>query len=177
MWYLVNPPSGTANVVVTLAQTKKVVIGAITVIGVDQSSPIVTNNGATDGSSTTDPSVNLTTTADDAFIVDVVSTTTGPMTAGASQTERWDLSQGQLAGSGSTKQTTTAGTYSMSWTNGGGLNQWAISAAAFRVANPTCGSSGTISAERWIVKSISADYVDPDIINTNEAASICTKLT
>ncbi len=176
LWYLVNPPAGTANVIVTLDKSEKIVLGAISFSGVHQSNPINTHNGATDALGTTEPSVNLTTTIDDAFIIDVVSTVDGPMTPTASQTERWDLARGQLAGSVSTKQTTTAGSYTMSWTNNGGTDQWAMSAAALRPVDPNCGPAGTFTTNEWMILNIVQDYVDPDIVNTNELASVCTKL-
>jgi|GEM_PF-1623445 len=176
LWYLVNPPSGTANVVVTLNQVETVIIGAISFTNVYQSSPINANNGATDPTGVTHPSVSLTTTVDNALIVDVVSTVQGSMTSSTSQIERWDLIRAQLAGSGSTNQTTTANTYTMSWTNNGGLDQWAMSAAAIRPADPACGPGGTIATNNWLLNSISNDYTDPNIVNTNEGALICTKL-
>jgi hypothetical protein len=177
LWYMIDPPSGTADVVVTLGAVETVVIGVQSFNGIHQSSPINTHNGASDASATTHPSASLTTTVDDALIVDVVATVQGTMTADASQTERWDLVKAQLAGSGSTKQTTASGSYSMSWTNDGGLDQWAMSAVALRPADPQCGPDGSFDTNEWKINSISSDYVDPDIINTNEGASICTKLT
>ncbi|MEW6043433.1 MAG: hypothetical protein AB1608_04150 [Thermoproteota archaeon] len=176
LWYLVNPPSGTANVVVTLDKNEQIVFGAISLTGVHQSNPIDAHNGSTDATGTTEPSTSLTTTVDNAFIVDVVSTVDGTMTPGASQTERWDLAQGQLAGSASTEQATIQTSYTMSWTNDGGTDQWAMSAAALRPSDPICGPDGTFATNDWAVVSIAQDYVDPDIINTNELASICAKL-
>lgn len=176
LWYLVNPPSGTANVVVTLDKNEQAIIGAISLINVDQSSPIDTNNGGTDPSGTTHPSVSLTTTVDNTLLVDVVSTVDGPMTPSAYQTERWDLAQDQLAGSASTNQTTNEGAYTMSWTNNGGVDQWAMSAAAIRPADPLCGPTGTIETDKWLIKSITGDNVDPNLVNTNESALLCTKL-
>jgi archaellum component FlaF (FlaF/FlaG flagellin family) len=176
LWYLVNPPSGTADVVVTVGAVESVIIAAMSFNDVHQSSPINTHNGNFDATATTHPSVSLTTTVADALIVDVVATKDGPMTPDTSQTERWELVQANVVGSGSTKQTTTAGAYTMSWTNNGGLDQWAMSAVALRPSDPLCGPSGSFQTNGWTIKSISADYVDPNIINTNEEASICAKL-
>lgn len=176
LWYLVDPPSGTADVVVTLDQVERAIIGAISFTNVDQSNPINVDNGAIDSVGATHPSVSLTTTVDNTLIVDVVSTVQGSMTPSTSQTERWDLVRAQLAGSGSTNQTTTANTYTMSWTNEGGLDQWAMSAAAIRPADPACGPDGTIATNNWLLNSISNDYADPNLVNTNESALICTSL-
>ena len=175
LWYLVGPPVGTANVVVDLAAKTKTVLGAYTLNGVSQTSPIDTSNGDNDGSSTTDPSVTVTTNSPGSFIIDAVSTGKGTMTAGASQVQRYDLTQGQLDGAGSTQVTSASGPYTMSWTNNGGMDPWAISAAAFRVAELGCGPDGSMSTDRWIISNIGNDLVDPNIINTNEDASICTK--
>ena len=177
LWYLVNPTSGTANVEATLSKNEKVIFAAISFNDVHQSYPINVHNGAVDGSATTNPSLSLTTTANNALIVDVVSAEGGPMTHGGSQTERWDLTRAQLVGSGSTRQTTAADSYTMSWTNDGGLDQWATSAVALvPVVGDYCGPNGNIPTNKWTINSISSDYTDPDIINTNESALICTKL-
>lgn len=176
LWYLIDPPSGTDNIVITPNKNEKVVAGGVSFNGVHQTNPIGTHNGANDSSATTNPSVELTTTVDDVLIVDVVSTTFGPMTPGASQTERWDLIRNPLRGSGSTKQTSSAGSYTMSWTNDGGLNEWAMSAVALRPADQLCGPDGTFGTNRWTMNSFLSDLVEPNIINTNEGAIICAKL-
>lgn len=176
LWYLVSPPVGTANVVADLAGKAKIVLGAITLNGVSQSSPVDTSNGDADGSSTVDPSVTLTTTSPGSFIIDALSTGKGTLTAGAQQVKRYELTQGQLDGAGSTMETDTQGPYTMSWTNNGGFDPWALSAAAFRVADLSCGPDGSMGDDEWVINSISDDDVDPSIINTNEGASVCTKL-
>jgi archaellum component FlaF (FlaF/FlaG flagellin family) len=177
LWYLIDPPSGSADIVVTQSNGK-VIMGAISLNGVHQLDPVGANNGSNNSAFGTHPSTSLTTTVNNSWIVDVVSTTNGPMTPDASQLERWDLIRNPLRGSGSTEQTTTAGLYIMSWTNDGSTPAWSISAAAIRPASTDliCGPDGSFDANNWTVKSISNDYTDPDLINTNESALICTKL-
>jgi len=40
----------------------------------------------------------------------------------------------------------------------------------------SCGPDGTIATNNWIINNTSNDYTDPNIVNTNERALICTKL-
>jgi len=127
LWYRIAPSSGNNIVSVNLSTSEEVVIGAMSLNNVNQVSPIGANNGAKGNSNT--PSVDITTTVDDSWIVDVVGTLNGPMTAGGGQTERWDAAQGTIRGAGSTEVTTAAGSYTMSWTNTDGTNKWTISAA------------------------------------------------
>lgn len=166
LWYLVNPDTGTHAVQISLPIVTSVTAGAVSFTGVNQTSPIDAHNGATGTSDT--PSVSLTTITDEAWIIDVVGTQNGPMTPGTGQTERWDTLQGATSGAGSTEFTSTAGTFSMSWTNDAGSRNWAISAAALKPAGTPC----CVSIGDWIIDSISNDSIDPDIINNNETATI-----
>jgi hypothetical protein len=45
------------------------------------------------------------------------------------------------------------------------------------LAGSPCGPDGSTGTNNWTIMSISSDYIDPNIINTNEGASICAKLT
>jgi len=125
LWYRIAPSSGNNIVSVDLSKSEEVVIGAISLNNVNQAAPIGANNGAKGKSNT--PSVDITTTENDSWIVDVVATLNGPMTAGGGQTERWDAAQGTIRGAGSTEVTTDPGSYTMSWTNTAGSYKWTIS--------------------------------------------------
>jgi len=127
LWYRIAPSSGNHIVSVDLSTSEEIVIGAISLNNVNQAAPIGADNGGKRNNNT--PSVDITTTVDDSWIVDVVSTLNGPMTAGGGQTERWDAAQGTRRGAGSTEVTTTAGPYTTSWTNTAGSDKWTISSA------------------------------------------------
>jgi archaellum component FlaF (FlaF/FlaG flagellin family) len=166
MWYRVNPDTGTHPVELSLAIVTAVAAGAVSFTGVDQTAPIDAYSDATGTSAT--PSVTLATTTDEAWIIDVVGTQNGPMTTGTGQIERWDELQGSTIGAGSTEFTSSAGTFSMDWTNDAGSTNWAMLAAAIKpAATPCCVTIGD-----WNIEDISVDSIDPDIINNNETASI-----
>jgi hypothetical protein len=173
LWYLVNPATGTHNVQITLAEFDSMTAGSVSYTGVDQTAPIDVHNGATGISAT--PAVTITTTNYEDRIIDVVGTTTGPMTAGAGQVKRWEDSVALTAtrGAGSDEATSTYGTYVMDWSNGAGSQRWAISAAALKPAAIVC----CVPVSGWNIKSILHDSIDPRIINSNETATIVGKTT
>jgi archaellum component FlaF (FlaF/FlaG flagellin family) len=166
LWYLVDPSTGTNNVHVSLFLLTDVTAGAVSFTGVDQIDPVDADDGATGTSAT--PTVNLTTTTDESWIIDVVGTPDGPLTAGDGQIERWQELAGTTSGAESTEFTSSNGTFSMSWTNSAGSRNWAISAAALKPAGTPC----CVTIGDWNIESISNDSIDPDIINNNETASI-----
>lgn len=165
LWYLVNPAVGTADVVITVGLIETISAGAISLTGVDQTNPINVHDGAS-GSSTA-PTVTLTTTNAETWIVDVVGASDGAMTAGAGQIERWEDVTGSTRVAGSTEFTSSDGTYAMTWSYAASTN-WAISAAALNPAGIVC----CVPIQGWNIDSISNDSIDPDIINNNETASI-----
>jgi len=181
LWYLLDPPTAPPRTVsVEFDQSKEVVISAISFRNVHQTIPIDDDNGALGDSDT--PSVSLTTTVNDAWIIDTVGTLTGPMTEDPSQVERWDTASGSIVGSGSTNVTTVPGLYSMDWTNVGGGQKWAISAAALTphtIPGPgsPCNTNAAFGTNDWIIGSITNDILDSQIVNTYEVAKICTKLS
>jgi archaellum component FlaF (FlaF/FlaG flagellin family) len=168
LWYLVNPSTGTNTVSITLAAVTNVAAGAVSFTGVNQTDPIDVSNSAT-GTSLT-PSVSLTTTTDEAWIIDVVGTNGGTITTGTGQVERWNVIQGAARGAGSTEFTSSSGTFTMSWEKSTSSN-WAIIAAALRPAGIPC----CVSIGDWTIDDISNDSIDPGLINNNETASIIGK--
>ncbi|TLZ55750.1 MAG: hypothetical protein E6K17_05080 [Methanobacteriota archaeon] len=141
LWYRIAPATGSNSVVVTLSASAKAAVGAISLTGVDQTTPVDAQNGAT-GTSVT-PSVTVTTVMDGAWVVDAVAfrstgagTPTG--TAGAGQTQRWSqYNEGggtatNIRGKGSTEgPKTPAGAVVMDWTLAASVD-WAISGVAVR---------------------------------------------
>ncbi|RDJ31888.1 MAG: hypothetical protein DWQ18_00990 [Crenarchaeota archaeon] len=128
LWYLENPTPGSATVQVNTDLLTTAVMGAISFFDVDTTSPVDVHNGATGTSN--NPNVSLTTTNERTWVLDVVSTQTGPISASSVQDVRWNDSQGSLRGGGSTQETIATGVKTMSWTNAGGSQPWAISSVA-----------------------------------------------
>ncbi|MGH9443509.1 MAG: C25 family cysteine peptidase [Thermoanaerobaculia bacterium] len=145
MWELVNPPSGTFDVVVTKTSTGTgtvgVTAGAIGFTGVDQETPSRNFNSA-QGSSNT-PSVIVTSVANDVVVDTVAGRGDKTLTVGAGQTSRWNLNSGgtsttaDVRGGGSTEP--GAGTVTMSWTLSGNSQRWAIGGVSLQPARADIG--------------------------------------
>lgn len=144
-WYLPNPTVGTANIRVSLSGNARVVVGGISLTGVEQTNPIDavgTNTGSCVLCSAT-PTANVTTLSDNDWVIDAVAwrQTTNTATPGAGQTQQWLRTSGGgrnngVGGAGSTfGPQTPAGARTMGWTLGSGLfHNWAVSAIAIKPA-------------------------------------------
>ena len=132
LYYKVDPQTGPNTVSIDFSGSAKGSFGALSFTGVDQATPIDAHNGAS-GAGTTQ-TVDVTTVTDNAWVVDAVFHARVAPVVGANQTERFNACVGaRPCGAGSTEETTTAGTYTMSWTTTDNKD-WAISAAALRPA-------------------------------------------
>src|SRR5207245_4175775 len=73
IWYLVNPPSGTASVVVSSSPSKGAIIGVISFTGVDQSTPIQTTATPDNANARTSPAtVSITNETANAWVMDLL---------------------------------------------------------------------------------------------------------
>ena len=115
LWYLLAPASGANTISITFnTSTSGSIGGACSFTGADQSFIGVSASQAFDGVAPV--SLPITTTRDNSFIVDVMGQGSGgTVTAGGSQTQRWNDLQ-SVTGAGSTKQIVSAGATTMSWT-------------------------------------------------------------
>lgn len=145
LWYLLNPPIGTASVVVSLAASTAVAAGATSFSGVDQTAPLGTKNSS--GNSSTTASV-VVSSAIGELVVDAVSATgdASTLTVGGGQTQRWNnktgTSGGDAIGAGSTAD--GAASVTMSWTLGVSKS-WAVIAVPLKPA-PTPTNTPTNTA-------------------------------
>ena len=128
LWYLLNPTVGTNTVAVTLSGTpaQAAIIWGISLTGVgalDASN----ENGAASGQ----PSVSVTTVADNAWIVDVVGENLNDvLTAGGSQSKKWqDALASRTAAMSTLGPVTPAGATALSWS--GVTDAWIEIAASF----------------------------------------------
>jgi uncharacterized repeat protein (TIGR01451 family) len=141
IWYLMNPPSGTANVVVTMtgaSNPESIVVGATTFTGVHQTTPLGTavGTGVPDGSGAGSPSVTVAS-ATGQLVFDTVAVDQGAtLSENSGQTQRWDVSTGtgteDTRGAASTKA--GAASVTMAWTSGDTSQAWAIVAVPIRPA-------------------------------------------
>jgi uncharacterized repeat protein (TIGR01451 family) len=134
MWRLVNPPAGTANVVVTFSSSAKAVIGAVSFFGVNQTTPngsFVSNEASTNLVTLTVPS------AAGELVIDCMTVQGNAATAtvGAGQTELWnDYSRsngGAVVGCSGTEP--GAASVTMTW-NLSSTDYWVIGAVSLKPA-------------------------------------------
>jgi len=139
MWRLVAPATGANNVVVTAGGTADfIACGSVSLIGVDQASPVDVFDTDNFNNSTT-PSLSITTVADNAWIIDIVNfnnhTTSFVMDALSGRTERWNFALATTIRTGGSTRgpNTPAGAFTMSWTAGAAA-AWNYIAASFKPA-------------------------------------------
>jgi hypothetical protein len=129
MYYCLPDIAGENNVVVTLDNSVGGLnAGIISLAGVYQT---ISVSEEASGVGTT-PTDTITTTKDNSWLVDVVGNSAGyDITAGTGQTERYYSSQSMMV-EGSTKETTTAGEQTVSWTQTS--DYWGIVSVALEPA-------------------------------------------
>jgi hypothetical protein len=139
IWYLVNPPVGTANVVVNFsASADPSAIAAVNFTGVNQTSPVgaTASNLATSGTGIT---TNITTLNANSLIFGAATNyggDTDPFTPGANITELWDNATGSGSSSdngewGGYRLASTAGTYTFNTTSSAS-DDWTIAAVELK---------------------------------------------
>jgi hypothetical protein len=141
LWFLVAPTPGPANVVVTLSANGRAVGGAVSCLGVSQSTPFGT---VVSGAGTGMPMVTVTSTNEGEAIIDNTAIQNSVLpTIGGGQTERWRLTTGgvgSVTGAGSTEPAPDGGgSVIMSWTS---TAAWAQLAVAVKPA--------VVTAARWV---------------------------
>jgi uncharacterized repeat protein (TIGR01451 family) len=138
VWALVDPPMGTANVIVTLPTARSCVVGVDTFGGVDLSQGLATALGTAVTSTGNDrnPSVTASTVSGQ-WVFDVVGARNTTVSVRSGQTQRWNLLVGNSAaveqrGAGSTLVASGTST-AMTWRLGQN-RPWAIIAVPIRPA-------------------------------------------
>lgn len=134
LWGLVAPSTGSNTIAVTLSGAIASAGVAASYTGVHQTSPTegfnsaqATNVGAADAT------VNVTTVANNDWVVDIIATDDTAITVGAGQTSRNNVTGAGGSGADSDEgPKTPAGTVTMSWTNVAALATWSIGAIALR---------------------------------------------
>jgi len=139
IWKLVNPDTGTHDLVVNLNTGDRFFTAAIFAENVDQTTPLLT--GAEDHGNGAAPSCTVGSVGASDLVFDVVSIDGGGKTPspGANQTGQWDInSGGENEGAGSTQSGADGGVMSWSWS---GSSDYALVAAAFKDAGGGGGGS------------------------------------
>ncbi len=117
MWYLLNPPSGTHDVLANIPNCTGMLIGASSYYNVDQTTPfgtVATASGTTTGLQST--SLNVVTTSAAQLVVDGIGTDGDDPTVNPGQTQIWNQppSGGNWPAAGSYAPG-TGGTVNMNW--------------------------------------------------------------
>ena len=131
IYRLVNPASGTANVVVNFSSNpdRGAIVNVTTYTGVDQTIPLGTFASAQNKN--TNPAITLAAATGD-LVYDVVAVKNATVTVTAGQTQRWNMSSSsEIDGAGSTRP--GAASTAMSWT-ASFIEDWAIGAVAIKPA-------------------------------------------
>lgn len=139
LWYLVAPATGANTIEVTSNNSVTNVNGmALSLTGVDQTTPIDAAGVGNQADAADSISVSITTVTDGAWVVDAVTKelSANSMVVASGQTQRV-LLDGTAVDSGmSTKEVATAGATSVGWNDDGSpaTFDWAIAAVAIRPA-------------------------------------------
>lgn len=178
IWYLVNPPVETANVIVHLASSANPsYITAVNFIGVNQTDPVGDTSGA-DATSGTTLTTNITTESPDSLIFGAASARgddTDPFSPGASIIELWDSDTG--GGSyddddgvwGGKLEAPTTGSYTFSATSTT-ADDWAIAAIELKAAPAP--SFSTITADKTAYKDGDTVNLTVTLADNNTACTI-----
>lgn len=131
--HLANQSTGAQNVVVTKNDTHdEVVAGAISMTGVDQTTPIGAVPTPANGESTT-AAITVASVGEDDLVVSNLYTGWNGAAPGADQTERWEqIISASVGGSGDTQPGTAGGVMSATRTSAGFADIWTIGAVAFK---------------------------------------------
>ena len=154
LYSLLNPTSGTANVVITLNANpdKGIAVGVTTFTNVDQTTPLGTFAGTEN--KTTMPTVAVTSATGE-LVYDVVSLRNTTMTVGSGQTQLYNIDTGGEIQGGGASTKPGAASVTMSWT-AAGSQDWAIGAVSIKPAagiTNTTFTQGTTLCSALTIKS------------------------
>jgi hypothetical protein len=135
LWYLINPPAGTANIVITYSGTGAPGgrrMGVLCLSGVDQSNPINASNKAS--GSTSSATVSVTPTTDNCWVV-ASACAQAVLTESGGNTERWysNVSSTNNGAGGTKGPISPAAATAMAWGLDHG-DEWRLVSAAIAPA-------------------------------------------
>ncbi|MBK7764284.1 MAG: hypothetical protein IPI46_13225 [Bacteroidetes bacterium] len=170
VYYMIAPPSGTADVVVTLSANpdKGIIVGATTFTGVNQAGGASTFGTWVENNLNNNTATIAATSATGELVYGVVAYRNTNMTLGAGQTSLWNIaSGGEMRGGASTEP--GAASVTMSWT-GASSQDWAIGAVSIKPAaaiNNTTFTMGTPLCSALTIKAGTAITVQSYVtVNT-----------
>ena len=139
-WYLVNP-SGTGNIVVTMAGSTSAVVGAYSFSGVDQTTPIPTST-TNHNTAASSPTISITTKNQNSWVLDLPAIYGGVTLGSQTCTQQWDSNiPSAITGASSSAMVQSPGSVTCGWTASGGGDMW--DDIAVEVKASATGSGGT----------------------------------
>jgi len=141
-WYLTNP-SGTGNIVVTMAGATSAVVGAYSISGVDQTTPIPTSNTNHDSTTAGSPTISITTQYPNSMVLDLPSIYGGVTLGSSTCAQQWDVNiASAITGASSSTVKTSAGLTTCNWIASGGGDLW--DDAAIEIKSSGTGTTATV---------------------------------
>ncbi len=135
LWYLLAPTTGANTLVITMGGgSVSIDSGAISFTGALQTTSVINVSGTNTTAAGVSISNSLTTTVDNAYIVDACACGIGPGVANAGQTLKWSQSTATSLGSIKGPNTPT-GAYSTGYSDGLSNENWVISSVAIAPAD------------------------------------------
>lgn len=138
IWYLVNPPEGTFNIVVTYQSSVNfAAIGGMSFHGVDKKSPLDSTAGQTYTTLEGNPwTVSITTITNNCLLINsIYNSSDSAISPNNGETEAWEVrvnSAGDSAAASYKLAVTPAGATTTGWNNGGaGADEAAMAVVAF----------------------------------------------
>ena len=134
LWGLIAPATGSNAIQVTLSAALDSAACAVSFTGVHQTSPTEGFNTATATNvGAADATVDITTVADNDWVIDQVATDDTAISVGTGQTQRNNVTGALGSGADSTEgPKTPAGAVTMNWTDVGAAATWSIAGVAIR---------------------------------------------
>jgi hypothetical protein len=125
IWGVVNPTSGTGNVVVSFSpHTAIAIVGAYNILGVDQTNPIPTTAHGTSGVGGGSPSVFITNQYNSSLVIDSAVKQAQTISTTTPQEQTWNLQSGSVTGGSSTILPSASVSNHFLWTPGATLGRW-----------------------------------------------------
>jgi len=128
-------PTGTGNIVVTMAGATSAVVGAYSFSGVDPTTPIptsATNYNAANNS----PTVSITTTNPNSLVLDLPAIYGGVTLCSPTCAQSWDVDvPSAVTGASSSTVTSSPGSVTCGWTASGGGDLWDDVAIEIKAGN------------------------------------------
>ncbi|MHB8547141.1 MAG: LamG-like jellyroll fold domain-containing protein, partial [Nitrosotalea sp.] len=135
IWGVVNPTSGTGDVIVDFSpHTAIAVVGAYNILGVDQTNPIPTTVSGTSGVGGGSPSVFITNQYATSIVIDSAGKQIQTISTTAPQSQTWNLQSGGVTGGSSTILPNISVSNHFIWTPGASIGSWVEAAVEVKAS-------------------------------------------